>query len=75
VALSAPLRRAARVEIGGPVRPTRIRRGPLAELELSDAVQRRIDALLVEYGGPLSETLLDWLPRLGSVGGVREVLG
>jgi hypothetical protein len=70
VAFSAPLRRAARVELGAPVRPTRIRRGPLAELELSDAVQRRIDDLLVEFGGPLTESLLDWLPRLGSMRGV-----
>ena len=70
VTFSAPLRRAARVEIGAPVRPTKIRRGPLAELELADALQRRIDALLIEYGGPLTETVLDWLPRLGSVRGI-----
>ena len=61
VALSAPLSRAARVEIGPAVKPQRIRRGPLAELELADAVQRRIDDLLMEFGGPLSNPLLDWV--------------
>lgn len=72
VTLSAPLSRAARVEIGPAVRQQRIRRGPLAELELADAVQRRIDHLLAEFGGPLSSTLLDWIPGPGSL---RRVLG
>jgi hypothetical protein len=70
VTFSEPFRRSARVEIGAAVRPTRIRRGPLAELELADALQRRIDALLLEFGGPLNDTVLDWLPRLGSLRGV-----
>lgn len=65
VTLSAPLARAARVELGAPVTRTRIRRGPLAELELADAIQRRIDALLVEFGGPLTGTVLDWVPGAG----------
>jgi hypothetical protein len=63
VALSVPFRRAARVELGAPVKPTRIRRGPLSELELADATQRRIDELLIEYGGPLTGTVLDLIPR------------
>jgi hypothetical protein len=62
VTLSAPLGRAARVELGSPVARTRIRRGPLAELELADALQRRIDELLVEFGGPLTGGVIDWLP-------------
>jgi hypothetical protein len=65
VTLSAPLSRAARVEIGTPVTRTRIRRGPLAELELADALQRRIDELLLEFGGPLTGTVLDWIPNAG----------
>jgi hypothetical protein len=68
--LSAPLQRSARVEIGRPVRPTRIRRGPLAELELADALQRRIDDLLLEFGGPSTGTVLDWLPPVGVLRGV-----
>jgi hypothetical protein len=72
ITLSAPLSRAARVEVGPALRQQRIRRGPLAELELSDAVQRRIDHLLAEFGGPLSSTLFDWVPGAGSL---RRVLG
>ena len=70
VTLSSPLRRDARVELGAPVRPKRIRRGPLSELELADGLQRRIDELLVEFGGPLSGTLLDWLPATSAVRGI-----
>ena len=70
VTLSAPLARAARVEIGAPVTRSRIRRGPLAELELADALQRRIDELLVECGGPFAGTLFDWLPGAGVLRGV-----
>ena len=67
--VSTPFSRAARVEIGAPVTRTRIRRGPLAELELADALQRRIDELLVEFGGPLTGTVLDWLPGAGALRG------
>jgi hypothetical protein len=66
---SVPLRRNARVEIGGPVRLSRPRRGPLAELELADHVELRIDDLLEEVGGTLTGTPLDWLP-LGGIGGL-----
>jgi hypothetical protein len=69
VTLSAPLTRTARVELGAPVTRTRIRRGPLAELELADALQRRIDELLIEFGGPLTGTLIDWLPGVGVLRG------
>lgn len=69
VALSAPLSRAARVELGAPLTRTRIRRGPLAELELADALQRRIDELLAEFGGPLTGTVLDWIPGAGVLRG------
>jgi hypothetical protein len=65
VTLSTPFARAARVELGAPVKRTRIRRGPLAELELADALQLRIDELIMEFGGPLSGTVLDWIPGAG----------
>jgi hypothetical protein len=60
--ISSPLQRAARVEIGREVKPSRSRRGPLAELELADLVEQRIDDLLAEAGGDLTGTPLDWLP-------------
>jgi hypothetical protein len=66
---SVPMRRNARVEVGGPVRLSRQRRGPLAELELADHLQVRIDDLLDELGGTLTGTPLDWLP-LGGIGGL-----
>lgn len=66
---SVPLRRNARVEIGSPVRLSRARRGPLAELELADHLEVRIDDLLEEVGGTLTGTPLDWLP-FGGVGGL-----
>ncbi len=59
--ISSPMQRAARVEIGRAVRPARNRRGPLAELELADLVEQRIDDLLAEAGGNLTGTPLDWL--------------
>jgi hypothetical protein len=66
---SVPFRRNARVEIGTPVRLSRPRRGPLAELELADHVALRIDDLLEEVGGTLTGTPLDWLPS-GGLGGL-----
>ncbi len=62
VTISSSTARAARVELGAAVRPTRIRRGPLAELELADRAELRIGAMLDEYGGALSGTPLDWFP-------------
>ncbi len=59
--ISSTTGRAARVEIGREVRPAKPRRGPLAELELADLVEHRIDDLLAEAGGTLTGTPLDWL--------------
>ena len=62
---SSPFGRMARVELAGPVRPPRKRRGPLAELELADEIQRRIASLLDELGDIGTGTPLDWLPLSG----------
>ena len=67
--VSVPFRRAARVEIGSPIRLSRKRRGPLDELETADALQAHLDALLDEFGGALTGTPLDWLP-LNRIGGI-----
>lgn len=48
---SSNLGRTARADIGAPVRPTRTRRGPLAEVELADAVQRHLQRHLDGFGG------------------------
>jgi hypothetical protein len=66
---SAPLRRGARLHIGPALVPNRRRRGPLAELELSDQVRVRIQQMLDEFGGTLTGTPLDWLPISGMGGG------
>lgn len=65
---SSPLGRGARVEIGREVRPNRRRRGPLAELELADALERALRRLLAELGGTKTGTPLDWLPLSGMGG-------
>jgi hypothetical protein len=65
---SVPGRRNARVEIAPTIRLARRRRGPLAELELADAAQRRIDEVLHELGGTMTGTPLDWLT--GGIGGL-----
>ena len=70
-AVSVPMRRDARVEVGAPIRLTRQRRGPLAELEVADLLQARIDALLDELGGTLTGTPLDWLP----IPGISRITG
>lgn len=57
--------RHARVEIGEPMRVRRRRRGPLAELELSDDVGAAIRLLLDEMGDINTGTPLDWLPLSG----------
>jgi hypothetical protein len=66
---SAPLRRGARVHVGPALVANRRRRGPLAELELSDDVRARIQQMLDEFGGTLTGTPLDWLPISGMGGG------
>jgi hypothetical protein len=63
--MSLPGRRGARVEVGSAIRLGRRRRGPLEELEIADALQERIDAMLDELGGTLTGTPLDWLPFEG----------
>lgn len=74
--ISALTGRAARVELGAPVRRTRRRRGPLEELELADAVRERIDDLLTAYGATEGGSPLDWVAWVGgwaraAVGGAR----
>jgi hypothetical protein len=49
--LSSPLSRSARVEVGPAQRTRRKRRGPLAEIELADAVQHHIQRMLDAIGG------------------------
>ena len=66
---STPFGRSARVEIGQATRPTRKRRGPLAELELADHLRTRITTLLAEMGDIRTGTPLDWLPISGVGGG------
>lgn len=66
---STPTGRAARVEVGRALRRTRRRRGPLEEFEVADAVRARIDELLVESGGALAGTPLEWFDWLGVLGG------
>lgn len=50
-AVSSPVSRQARVEVAGPVRPSKPRRGPLAEVELAELVRRRLQDHLDEMGG------------------------
>jgi hypothetical protein len=59
-AVSYPTRRGARVELGPPERGSRARRGPLAELELTDRLRSRIEVMLGDAGG--GGTPLDLLP-------------
>lgn len=54
--------RNARIEIGRPIKPSRRRRGPLAEFELTAQVADRIDEMLSEFGDARTGTPLDWLP-------------
>lgn len=62
---SSMFNRHARVEIGTAMRIRRHRRGPLAELELSDDVRTAIHLLLDEMGDIGTGTPLDWLPLSG----------
>lgn len=54
--------RNARIEIGRQVKPSRRRRGPLSEYELTAQVAERIEAMLSEFGDARTGTPLDWLP-------------
>lgn len=63
--MSSPFARNARVEIGQATRPSRRRRGPLAELELADHLRDQIVRLLDEMGEIRTGTPIDWLPLSG----------
>jgi hypothetical protein len=63
--MSSPFGRNARVEIGQATRPSRRRRGPLAELELADHLRAQIVRLLGEMGEIRTGTPIDWLPLSG----------
>lgn len=67
-ATSSPLSRNARVQIGTEINTGRSRRGPLAELELTDAARQRIRNMLEELGGWQTAPLFDWLPMPGMGG-------
>ena len=64
-AMSSPLVRDARIEIGPASRPPHKRRGPLVELELADRVGDEIGRLLEEMAGLDRRTPFDWLPFIG----------
>ena len=60
--MSSAVGRAARVEVGPQVRSRRRRRGPLAELELSELTQRHIQRMLDGLGGLQTGVApIDWL--------------
>lgn len=60
--MSSVVGRAARADVGAAVRPRRKRRGPLAEVELADVVQRHIQTMLDEFGGVQTGVApVDWL--------------
>jgi 1-acyl-sn-glycerol-3-phosphate acyltransferase len=54
--------RTARVEVAAPIRRRRVRRGPLAEVELADELQLQLQRQLDELGGYRTGLLpFDWL--------------
>jgi hypothetical protein len=60
--ISSFLGRAARVEVGAQIRPDRKRRGPLAELELAEVLQRHLQRMLDGFGGwQTGVAPVDWL--------------
>ncbi len=60
--MSSPFTRTARAEVGPPVRPRTKRRGPLAEIEIAEAVQRHLQRILDELGGMQTGMVaIDWL--------------
>lgn len=59
---SSALGRSARVEVGPQVRPRHDRRGPLAEVELAESVQRHLQRMLDGLGGTQTGVApIDWL--------------
>lgn len=67
--ITAPLRRAARIEITRPLAVNRRRRGPLAEIEMANGIRRRLEGLIGEVGGARTGTPLDWIAPSGVGGG------
>jgi hypothetical protein len=60
--MSSLIGRAARVDVGAAVRPHRKRRGPLAEVELAELVQRHLQRMLDAFGGLHTGVApVDWL--------------
>jgi 1-acyl-sn-glycerol-3-phosphate acyltransferase len=60
--MSSPFNRTARAEVGPPVRLRTKRRGPLAEIEIAEAVQRHLQRILDEMGGMQTGMVaIDWL--------------
>lgn len=60
--LTSLVTRSARIEVGGPVRHRRIRRGPLGEVELAEHVRRSLQSLLDQMGGvQTGVAAVDWL--------------
>jgi 1-acyl-sn-glycerol-3-phosphate acyltransferase len=60
--MSSTIGRAARVEVGAPVRPRHKRRGPLAEVELAEQVQHHLQHMLDGFGGVQTGVApIDWL--------------
>ena len=60
--MSSVFGRAARADVGPAVRPRRARRGPLAEVELAESVQRQLQKMLDEFGGVQTGVgAVDWL--------------
>jgi hypothetical protein len=57
-AISSPISRHARVEVGTAIRNSTRRRGPLAEVEMADHVHDRLQHLLDGIGGA---EVLDWI--------------
>lgn len=59
--ISSPGRRSGRIEIGQACIAGDTRRGPLAELELADAIRDQVDTLLIEHGAGPANPLFDIL--------------
>lgn len=60
--MNSILGRGARAEVGNPVKLRHPRRGPLAEVELAEAVQRHLQKLLDQFGGMQTGMgPIDWL--------------
>jgi hypothetical protein len=59
--IGTAISRHVRVEVGPPLRPARRRRGPLADVEFAELVQRRLQSMLDELGpAPSGVPLLGW---------------